>query len=249
MRSSDVAATSACISRRIWRRWRTASTMLPLPASPLVRIIAAPSPMRRSASPSSRAPQTKGTRKSVLVDVVLVVGRRQDLALVDEVDVEGFEDARLQQVPDAALRHDRDRHRGAHLLDALDGGHARDAAFPPDVRGHALERHHGRRAGVLGDAGLLGGRDVEDDAALQHLGERGLQAVGVGLHRFLLGAQTWIATRSTAGRPARRRGTASRAASPSARMPRSRASGAAAPTVSRSDDDRRPSAWNSVPGA
>ena len=37
-------------------------------------------------------------------------------------------------------------------------GHARDAAFPPDVGGHALERHHGRGAGVLGDAGLLGRR-------------------------------------------------------------------------------------------
>src|SRR2546427_625662 len=45
---------------------RTASTMLPEPASPLVRIIAAPSPMRRSASPRSRAPQTNGMRKANL---------------------------------------------------------------------------------------------------------------------------------------------------------------------------------------
>ena len=42
------------------RRWRTASTMLPEPASPLVRIMAAPSPTRRSASPRLRAPHTKG---------------------------------------------------------------------------------------------------------------------------------------------------------------------------------------------
>src|SRR5262245_39770839 len=48
------------------RMCRTASTMLPDPASPLVRIIAAPSPMRRSASPRSRAPQTKGTRNASL---------------------------------------------------------------------------------------------------------------------------------------------------------------------------------------
>ncbi len=56
------------MSARIWpftaRRWRTASTMLPLPASPLVRIIAAPSAMRRSASPRLRAPHTKGDLKS-----------------------------------------------------------------------------------------------------------------------------------------------------------------------------------------
>ena len=43
------------------RRWRTASTMSPVPASPLERIIAAPSPMRRSASPRLVAPHTNGT--------------------------------------------------------------------------------------------------------------------------------------------------------------------------------------------
>ena len=45
------------------RMCRTASTTLPVPASPLVRIMAAPSLMRRSASPRLVAPQTKGTVK------------------------------------------------------------------------------------------------------------------------------------------------------------------------------------------
>ena len=48
------------------RMWRTASTILPEPASPLVRIIAAPSPIRRSASPRSRQPQTNGMRNANL---------------------------------------------------------------------------------------------------------------------------------------------------------------------------------------
>ena len=48
------------------RMCRTASTTLPVPASPLVRIMAAPSVMRRSASPRLVAPQTKGTVKSHL---------------------------------------------------------------------------------------------------------------------------------------------------------------------------------------
>src|SRR5689334_16207992 len=48
------------------RMWRTASTMLPEPASPLVRIMAAPSPMRRRHSPRSREPQTNGTLKANL---------------------------------------------------------------------------------------------------------------------------------------------------------------------------------------
>ena len=50
----------------IERRWRTASTMLPVPASPLERIIAAPSEMRRSASPRFVAPHTNGTSKANL---------------------------------------------------------------------------------------------------------------------------------------------------------------------------------------
>ena len=49
------------ISPVIWRMWRTASTMSPVPASPLERIIAAPSAIRRSASPRLVAPQTNGT--------------------------------------------------------------------------------------------------------------------------------------------------------------------------------------------
>ena len=48
------------------RMCRTASTTLPVPASPLERIMAAPSPMRRSASPRFVAPHTNGTSKAAL---------------------------------------------------------------------------------------------------------------------------------------------------------------------------------------
>ena len=54
------------ISAFIIRMWRTACTTSPVPGSPLVRIIVAPSAMRRSASPRSRAPQTNGTLNWVL---------------------------------------------------------------------------------------------------------------------------------------------------------------------------------------
>ena len=70
----------------------------------------------------------------------------------------------------------------AHGLDHLDRGHARHAALAADVGGHALERHHRRRARVLGDARLLGVRDVEDHAALQHLRESDLQAIQLFVH-------------------------------------------------------------------
>ena len=51
------------ISWRIWRMWVVALDTSPVPASPLERIIAAPSVIRRSASPRLVAPQTKGTVK------------------------------------------------------------------------------------------------------------------------------------------------------------------------------------------
>ena len=97
-------------------------------------------------------------RELPLVDVVRLVGRSQHLGLVDVVDAERLQHLRLGEVADAALRHDRDRDR---LLDALDHrrvAHARDAAVAADVGGHALERHHRDRAGVLGDLRLLARR-------------------------------------------------------------------------------------------
>ena len=109
-----------------------------------------------------------------LVDVVGLVGRRQDLGLVDVVDLERLEHLRLGEVADARLGHDGDRHG---LLDALDHhriGHARDPAVTADVGRNALERHDRDRARVLGDLRLLGIDDVHDDAALQHLGQTGL---------------------------------------------------------------------------
>ena len=49
------------ISPRIARMWVVALDTSPVPASPLERIIAAPSVIRRSASPRFVAPHTKGT--------------------------------------------------------------------------------------------------------------------------------------------------------------------------------------------
>ena len=61
--SSSPSVVSFFIPLTIARMWRTASTIFPEPASPFVRIMAAPSAMRRSASPRLRAPQTNGTLK------------------------------------------------------------------------------------------------------------------------------------------------------------------------------------------
>ena len=100
-----------------------------------------------------------------------LVGRGQDLGLVDVVDAERLEHLRLDEVADARLGHHRDGHRVHDPLDHRRVAHARDAARRADVGRDALERHHGDGAGILGDLGVLGRDDVHDDAALEHLGQ------------------------------------------------------------------------------
>ena len=106
-----------------------------------------------------------------LVDVVHVIGGGEDLGLVNVIDVDGLQNARLGDMPDAHFRHHRD---GDGLLDAFDHGrvaHAGDAACRADVRGDTLERHDRACAGILGDFRLFRGGDVHDDATFEHLGE------------------------------------------------------------------------------
>ena len=121
-------------------------------------------------------------REVVLPDVVLFVGRRQDLGLVDVIHPQGLQDLRLDEVADPALGHDRD---GYGPLDLLDDGrvrHAGHAPRRPDIGGDPLQRHDGAGAGVLGDLRMLRRYDIHDHPALQHLGETNLHRPGSLLH-------------------------------------------------------------------
>ena len=120
----------------------------------------------------------EGHGERALVDVVGVVGRGEDLGLVDVVDPDRLQHLGLDEVADAGLGHDRDAHLGLDAVDHVGVGHAHDAAVTADVGRHALQGHDGDRAGVLGDPGLLRRDDVHDDAALEHLGHAALDGVG-----------------------------------------------------------------------
>ena len=157
--------------------WRTASTTLPVPASPLVRIIAAPSPMRRSASPRSRQPQTNGTLKACLLMWCCLVGGRQHLALVDVVDAERLEDLRLDEMADAALGHHRDRDR---LHDLPGSSPGRSCAPRRPARGYRRARAPAPSRPTRPPprrSGLLGVDHIHDHAALEHLGEVAFDAI------------------------------------------------------------------------
>jgi hypothetical protein len=137
---------------------------------------------QRFAQVGAAADERDGER--VLVDVMLQVGGRQHLRLVDVVDLERLEDLRLDEVADPALRHHRDRDSGLDLADLVGVGHPRHATLDADVGGDALERHHRARARLLRHASLLRVDDVHDHAALEHLGEARLDPQGADLgHR------------------------------------------------------------------
>jgi hypothetical protein len=109
-----------------------------------------------------------------LVDVIRRVRRRQNLGLVDVVDLERLQDLRLDEVADARLRHDGDAHGLLNLDHLVRVRHPSDAAFAADVRRNPLERHDRAGARLLGDPRLIGVGDVHDHPALQHLGEAAL---------------------------------------------------------------------------
>ena len=128
----------------------------------------------------------------MLVDVVRLVGRGEDLRLVDVVDAERLEDLGLDEMADPGLGHDRDRDRLHDPVDHRRVAHPGDATGGADVGRHALEGHHGDGAGVLGDLGLVGRDDVHDDAALEHLGEALLRDPGGGLDgHAVIGPLVW----------------------------------------------------------
>src|SRR5918995_1781056 len=120
--------------------------------------------------PEVRRPTNKWHLEDGLVYVVLLVGRRKDLGLVDIVDFEGLQDLGFDEVTDTGLRHHGDGDRVLDLHDLLGVAHPRDAAVGPDVGRHPLQGHDRDGPGLLGDPGLLRVHHVHDDAALEHLG-------------------------------------------------------------------------------
>jgi hypothetical protein len=126
--------------------------------------------------PEVRGPADERNLEGLLFDVVRLVRRRENLGLVDVVDLESFEDLSLGEVADPGFGHDRDGHGSLDALDHRRIGHAGNAPVAADVRRHPLECHDGDGPGVLGDARLLRRDDVHDDAALEHLGEAAFHA-------------------------------------------------------------------------
>src|ERR687889_1252547 len=116
-----------------------------------------------------------------LVYVVRLVGRREDLRLVDVVNLQRLQNLRLDEVSDTGLRHHRDAHGLLNTPYHLRVAHSCDPTLSPYISRHSLQRHHRNSPRLLGYPGLLGVHHVHDDPALEHLGHTTLYPESPGL--------------------------------------------------------------------
>jgi len=149
----------------------TASTTLPVPASPF-----GPDHGGPLADPPQGLAEIDGAANKrhlevPLIYVVFVVRRCEDLAFVDVVDPDGLEDLGLYEMAYPDLGHHRDTHRVHDLFYYRRVGHPGNAALGPYIGGDSFQRHDRDSAPIFGYLGLLGCRDVHYHAALEHLGQ------------------------------------------------------------------------------
>ena len=103
-----------------------------------------------------------------LIDVMLFIGRGEHLAFVNVIHAQSFQNARFTEVPDAGLRHHRDRDGTHNFPDHADRRHTRHATLFTDIGRHPFQRHHGHCPGPFRDHRLFGVDHVHDDAAFEH---------------------------------------------------------------------------------
>src|SRR5215813_10096767 len=133
------------------------------------------------ADSSQRFAEISGTANKrhlewLFVDVMLLVGGGQDLALIDEIHAQRFEDLGFDKMADADFCHHGNSNCGHDFSNSFWRGHSSNAAFGPDVGGHSLECHDRNSAGFLGYQRLLGSSNVHYHATLEHFGQTGLQS-------------------------------------------------------------------------
>ena len=101
----------------------------------------------------------------LFVDVVHIIGRREDFGFVNVVNFNSFQNLCLYKMSDTAFCHNRDRNS---ILDALDHfrvAHTGDAARCTDISRDTLQSHDCTCTCSFGDLCLFRCGDVHDNAA------------------------------------------------------------------------------------
>jgi len=133
----------------------------------------------------------------VLVDVIVLVSRRQNLALINVINAERFQNLGFDNVTNARLCHHRDGHSADNLLDHARVAHARDAAIFADVCRHPFQRHDSAGARFFGNARLFGSDDIHDHATLEHLRQPRLDGEGASISPLNFSVVSVVAAHSS----------------------------------------------------
>ena len=126
--------------------------------------------------------------------MINVVGGRENFALVDVVNLDGFQYLSLDEVTDTALGHDGD---SDGLLDAanhLGVAHTRHTSCGADIGRNAFQRHDGTGTCGLGNTGLFGSCYIHDDTAFEHLSQLAVEQSSIfhNTHCFISLPQRYI---------------------------------------------------------
>mmetsp|Transcript_2634 Transcript_2634/g.5343 ORF Transcript_2634/g.5343 Transcript_2634/m.5343 type:complete len:263 (-) Transcript_2634:2767-3555(-) len=113
----------------------------------------------------------------VLVNVVDVICRSQNLRFVDVIDTQSFQDLGLHKVSNASLCHDWDGNSLFNTFDHRWIAHSRHTTFLSDIRWNSFQCHHSDSSCFFGNASLLWSHDVHNDSTLEHLGQSSLHCV------------------------------------------------------------------------
>src|SRR5579884_1327841 len=105
----------------------------------------------------------------MFVDVEALISWRQDFRFVDAVNANGLQNLGLDKMADATFCHDWNSDRFFNANDQFGIAHASDTAMSADIGWHTLQCHHRRRACLFSDLCLIGGDDITDNPALEHL--------------------------------------------------------------------------------
>ena len=105
----------------------------------------------------------------LFVDVVHIIGRREDFGFVNVVNFNSFQNLCLYKMSDTAFCHNRDADSLLDSLDHLGIAHAGHAAGCTDIRRDPLQCHNGAGTGCFSDACLFRCGYIHNDTALQHL--------------------------------------------------------------------------------
>ncbi len=123
--------------------------------------------------------------KITFINMINVVRRGENFALVDIIYLNRFENLRLSEMPDSALCHYGNRNGVLYALYHLRVAHSRHSARRAYVCGDSFKCHDRARTRRFGNLRLLGSRNVHYDSALEHLRELFVKFVSV-FHCFYL---------------------------------------------------------------